>query len=400
MKKIQDANLKNQKVLVRVDFNVPMKKSTDDASSLTEIEGDKRIRETLPTIQYLLDHEAKEIILMTHLGKPEGKFDASLSLWPIANRLAELLNIDIKFDKPQDEYQLDGRIILLENLRFNKEEEENNPGYAKSLASKGNLYVNDAFGTAHRAHASTEGVARLLPSFAGLLVQKEVAELQKLLSSKEKPFTLILGGAKIADKLPTLKNLISRADNFLIGGAIANTFLAARRHNLGKSLVEENDFGEANAVWKNLMDSSDKNLYLPKDLILSLSEEKEEDGQLVAVGELLNQDFNDYAVVDIGPNTIDQYIGIIKNSKTIFWNGNMGISEVPEFAKGTKAIALAIKDLAQKENVQIVIGGGDTVAEVESLSVNSNDKIFLSTGGGATLEYLAGKELPGIKVLE
>lgn len=393
MRKIQDANLKDQKVLVRVDFNVPMTKDG-------EIEGDKRIRETLPTIQYLLDHGAAEIILMTHLGKPEGKFDASLSLWPIANRLAELLNIDIKFDLMQDEYKLNKRITLLENLRFNKGEEENTPGYANGLASKGSLYVNDAFGTAHRAHASTEGVARLLPSFAGLLVQKEVTELQKLLATKEKPFTLILGGAKIADKLPTLKNLTSRADNFLIGGAIANTFLAARRHNLGKSLIEDDAFGDANAVWKNLMDSPDKNLYLPKDLVLSLSEEKEEDGHLIGVEELLKPSYEEYAVVDIGPNTINQFAAIIKESKTIFWNGNMGISEIPEFANGTKEIALAIRNLAQNKDAHIVVGGGDTVAEVESLGLASSDKIFLSTGGGATLEYLAGKELPGLKVLE
>jgi len=392
MHKIQDAQIKNQKVLLRVDFNVPM---TDSG----EIEGDKRIREAIPTIQYLLDHEAQDIILMTHLGKPEGKFDASLSLWPIANRLAELLKIDIKFDKPQEEYNLND-ITLLENLRFNQGEEGNDPEFSKKLASLADIYVNDAFGTAHRAHASTEGVTKLLPSFAGLLVQKEVAELEKLLSQKEKPFTVILGGAKIADKLPTLKNLISRADNFLIGGAIANTFLAARRHHLGRSLVEPEEFGDANTVWKQLMDTPDKNLYLPKDLVLSLSEEKEEDGQLVGVEELLVPNFEDYVAVDIGPNTIEQYQKIIKDSKTIFWNGNMGISEIPEFANGTKEIALAIKDLAENKDAHIVIGGGDTVAEVESLGVSSNDHIFLSTGGGATLEYLAGKELPGLKVLE
>jgi len=388
MRKIQDADLKDQKVLVRVDFNVPMTKTG-------EIEGDKRIRETLPTINYILEHGAKEIILMTHLGKPEGKFDASLSLWPIANRLAELLKIDIKFTKPQDEYKLNDRITLLENLRFDKGEEENAPGFANNLANKGSLYINDAFGTCHRGHASTEAVAKVLPAYAGLLVQREVEELQKLMATQEKPFTLILGGAKIADKLPTIKNLMSRADNFLIGGAIANTFLAARRHNMGKSLVEEDAFREANIIWQNLMDDSHKKLYLPKDLLLSLSSDKADGVEEVKISQLLNNAYEDYAALDIGPATIEEYRSVIKESQTIFWNGNMGLSDIKEFANGTYDIAQAIYESGAKA----VIGGGDTVAAVESLNLQS-DKVFLSTGGGATLEFLAGKQLPGLKVLE
>ena len=392
MKKIQNAPIENKKVLLRVDFNVPMKGE--------EIEGDKRIREAIPTIKFLIEHKAAKIIIVTHLGKPDGKNVPELSLWPIANRLAELLKIDVKFDAPQDEYQLNDKIVLLENVRFNPGEEANDPDFAKELASRAQIYINDAFGTAHRAHASTEGVTKFLPSFAGLLVQKEVEELDRLLAQKQKPFTLILGGAKIADKLPTLKNLMSRADNFLIGGAIANTFLAARRHYLGKSLVDKDDFKEANTVYMDLLDDPQKKLYLPKDLTLSLSEEKEEDVQEVGTEELLNPSHEDYAVVDIGPNTIKQYQAIIKDSKTIFWNGNMGISEVKAFANGTEEIATAIEELAREENVHIVVGGGDTVVEVEALGVTSNDKIFLSTGGGATLEYLAGKVLPGLKALE
>lgn len=387
MKKIQDAEIKDQKVLLRVDFNVPMKNG--------EIEGDKRIRESLPTIQYLIDHGAAEIIIMTHLSKPEGKIAPELSLWPIANKLAELLNIDIKFDKPADEYRLSPKISMLENLRFNKGEEENDLEFARSLARKGSVYINDAFGTCHRAHASTAAVATLLPSYAGLLVQKEVAALEELLQTQEKPFAVILGGAKIADKLPVIKNLMSRADNFLIGGAIADTFLAARRHHLGKSLVEKDSLKDANQIWQNLMDDSHKALYLPKDLILSKSIEKADDVQTIEINELVADKYPDFAAVDIGPKTIDDFKKVIAKSKTIFWNGNMGVSEIPEFANGTNEIARAISE----SGAQIVIGGGDTVAAVKNLNID-NKNTFLSTGGGATLEFLAGKELPGLKVLE
>lgn len=387
MKKIQDVDLKGKKVLLRTDYNLPMKNG--------EIEGDKRIRESLPTIQYLLDNGVAQIIIATHLGKPNGKKDDKYSLWPIANRLAELLNIDIKFDKPQDDYQLSDTIIMLENVRFNPGEEENNPEFAKELASYAGIYVNDAFGTAHRAHASTEGVAHLLPSFSGLLVQKEVEQLDKLLANKEKPFTVILGGAKITDKLPVIKNLMSRADNFLIGGAIANTFLAARRHHMGKSLVEENAFRDANVIWQNLMDDSHKSLYLPRDIVTSLSITQAEDVREIDAEELLELKYDDYSSVDIGPKTIGQYQKVIKDSKIIFWNGNMGISEVKEFSNGTVEIAQAITN----SDAQVVIGGGDTVAAVEALNIN-NPNIFLSTGGGATLEYLSGKILPGLKALE
>ena len=393
MHKIQDAQIENKKVLLRVDFNVPMLKTG-------EIEGDKRIREALPTIQYLLDQNASMITICSHLGKPDGKRDESLSLLPVANRLAELLKIDVKFDQPQDEFKISDKITLLENLRFNPGEEENDPKFAKKLASTSDLFVNDAFGTAHRAHASTEGVTHILPSYAGLLIQKEVEKLNELLKDVEHPFTVILGGAKIADKLPVIKNLSSRADNFLVGGAISNTFLVARRHHLGKSLIDTDDIGEANIVWDSLVNDPKRNLYLPKDIVLSLSVEKADDIQEINVEELLQPNYEDYAAVDIGPETIKQYKNIIRDSKTVFWNGNMGISEVREFANGTVEMAQALKELSQEDGVKIVIGGGDTVAEVELLGVKPDDKIFLSTGGGATLEYLAGKILPGLKALE
>ena len=392
MHKIQDAQIENKKVLLRVDFNVPMLKNG-------EIESDKRIREALPTIQYLLDHKATQINIVSHLGKPDGKNVPKFSLWPIANRLAELLSIDKKFDGPADEFKISDKITLLENLRFNSGEEANDPTFAKNLASLADLFINDAFGTAHRAHASTEGVTKFLPSFGGLLVQKEVESLNKLLSDTDKPFTVILGGAKIADKLPVIKNLISRADNFLIGGAIGSTFLAARRHHLGKSLVEAEEYKDANNIWQTLVNDPKRNLYLPKDLLMSLSLEKPEDLQEVDIEQLWQSDFADYAAVDIGPKTIEQYQKNIAESKTVFWNGNMGESEIPEFANGTVAMAQAIKELAQDDSTYIVIGGGDTVAAVEKIEPN-RPNLFLSTGGGATLEYLAGKVLPGLKALE
>jgi len=397
MRKIQDADLKDKKVLLRVDFNVPIKKG--------KIEGDKRIRESLPTIQYLLDHGAKEIILMSHLGKPNGEVDIEFSLWPIANKLAELLKSEAKFSAMQEDYKINGKITLLENLRFDKGEEENATGFAHDLASKGSIYINDAFGTCHRAHASTEGLAHLLPSYTGLLVQSELEHLNALLKTYQKPFTVILGGAKIADKLPTIKNLMTRADNFLIGGAVANTFLAARRHYMGKSLVEPEVFRDANIIWQNLMDDHKRNIYLPTDLVFSMIPERPVEMSVVKTNHLLSPNMERDMVVDIGLETVETYEQIIQKSKTIFWNGNMGLSEVKEFAQGTNRIAEAVISLAKDNSeVQIVIGGGDTVTAVEELITDNKlpitDNLFLSTCGGATLEFLAGKELPGLKALE
>lgn len=390
MHTIQQAKIENKKVLLRLDLNVPIDNGI--------ISGDKRIREAVPTIQYILDHEASEITIITHLGKPKGEKDDKYSLWPVANKLAELLSINKNFNGPADKYRLSEKILMLENLRFNPGEEKNDPVFAKNLASYGDIFINDAFGTMHRAHASTSQVAVVLPSYAGLLVQKEVDHLEKILNTKEEPFTIILGGAKIADKLPVIKNLISRADNFLIGGAIANTFLAARRHHMGKSLVEEDAYREANICWQMIMDEPDKNIYLPVDLTVSLSEKRPDQVRIIKVSELLNfnQELEEYQTVDIGPKTAEKYAEVISKSKVIFWNGNMGISEVKDFADGTINIAKAISG----SGAQIIVGGGDTVAAVEATGVKSKANLFLSTGGGATLEFLAGKELPGLKVLE
>lgn len=387
MNKIQDADIENKKVLLRLDLNVPIENG--------KIFGDKRIREVIPTIQYILDHNAKQVIIITHLGKPDG-YDNNLCLWPIANRLIELLKSDGKYyDCSADSYRINDKVSMLENLRFNSGEEENNHEFAKELASRADIFVNDAFGTCHRAHASTSEVAAVLPSYAGLLIQKEIENLEKLLNDKEKPFTVILGGAKIADKLPVIKNLMSRADNFLMGGAIANTFLAARRHYMGKSLVEPESYKDASLIWQNIMDEADRNIYLPKDIVMSLSQDKAEEVEEVDIEKLLQPNYNEFYAVDIGPDTIEEYQRVIKDSKTIFWNGNMGISEVGEFSNGTKDIAEAVAN----SQAQVVIGGGDTVAAFEALKISSPN-IFLSTGGGATLEFLAGKQLPGLKVLE
>lgn len=394
MKKIQDAEIRGKKVLLRTDFNVPIEDYT--------IVDDLRIREALPTIKYLLEKGAVKIVIITHLGRPDG-YDDKYCLWPIANRLMELLGIDNKYyDCPQNEYRIGENIVMRENIRFNADEEANNPEFAKQLAGRADsprgeagIFVNDAFGTLHRAHASTVGVAKILPSFAGLLVQKEVAELNKILINNLKPFTLVLGGAKIADKLPLIKNFISRADNFLIGGAIGNTFLTARRHYLGRSLVEEKSLKEVNQIYKMIMDEPKRNIYLPEDIVLSKSAQKKEDRKIVKIAELLQPSYEEYVAVDIGPRTCELFQKVIARSKLIFWNGNMGISEVEEFSRGTGVIAEAIvQSLAQK-----YAGGGDTVSFIRKAGLA--DKFdFLSTGGGATLEYLAGKVLPGLKVLE
>lgn len=398
MKIIQNAQLKNKKVLLRVDFNVAIKRTTDNGQLTTKIEGDQRIRESIPTIEYILEQGVAKLTIISHLGKPEGKKDPAYSLWPVANRLAELLKIDIKFDKMADEYQISDQISLKENLRFNPGEEANDLDFAKILAKNQDIFIFDAFGTAHRAHASTSKVAELLPSFAGFLVQKEIENLDKILKNTKHPFTFILGGAKIADKLPTIKNMMSFADNFLIGGAVANTFLAARRHLLGKSLVDTDSLREANIIWQNLMDDSHKNLFLPRDLLLSKSLTKATDLIIVDVADLLEPKYQDYMVIDIGPKTIALYQSVIGQSEMIFWNGGMGVAEIPEFATGTKEVAKAIFE----SNLETVIGGGDTVAAVEKLMSSgkkTTNNIFLSTGGGATLEYLSGKVLPGLKSL-
>lgn len=393
MKKIQDIDVKNKNVLVRIDADVTIKNG--------EVENDRRLRASIPTIKHLLYNDAK-VTIIGHIGRPKGKVNKDLEMFPVERKLIELIGTHQNWQ-------------ILENLRFNPGEEKNDPEFAKELATGQDLFVQDAFATCHRAHVSTDAITKILPSYAGLSVQKEIENLEKLLHNIKKPFTIILGGAKIADKLPVIKNLISKAQNFLIGGAIANTFLASRRHYLGRSLIEPDSYREANIIWQTIMDEKDRNMYLPVDLIVSKSLKKPIDIKIVKISEALKLDYlNNYCVTDIGPETIKQYQKIISQSKTIFWNGNMGISEVKEFSNGTIEIAKAII----KSNAYSVIGGGDTVGAIEKvistelsvISMNTKktsntdnqytDNLFLSTGGGATLEFLAGKELPGLKAIK
>lgn len=372
MKTIQQAQVKDKNVLIRIDADI----LNDDGA----IKDDFRLRASIPTLKYLLENGAK-VTIIGHIDRPGGKEVPALKMRPVEDKLIELLGTHNNWQ-------------ILENLRFNPGEEKNDPEFAKQLTAGQDLFVQDAFATCHRAHASTVGVTKFLPSYAGLSVQKEVENLAKMLENKEKPFTVILGGAKIADKLPVIKNLMSRADNFLIGGAIANTFLAARRHHMGKSLVEKDDFSEANIIWKNIMDEAKRNIFLPRDVMLSRSDKTPSETKTVEIKDLLQSTYDDYSAVDIGSKTIEQFSTVILQSRTIFWNGNMGISEVPEFAEGTKKIA----EVIGKSSGYVVIGGGDTVAAFEKLNIQK-ENIFLSTGGGATLEFLAGKQLPGLKAL-
>lgn len=374
MKKIQSVDVKNKNVLIRIDTDLPIK----DGKTLS----DCRLRASLPTLKYLLENGAK-VTIIGHIGRPKGKEVGDLKMRPVEDKLIELLGTHQNWQ-------------ILENLRFNKGEEGNDPELAKQLAASQDLFVQDAFATCHREHASTSAITKILPSYAGMSIQKEVEKLTPILADIQKPFTVILGGAKISDKLPLLKNLSSRAQNFLIGGAIGSTFLAARRHFLGKSLVEENAFREANIIWQNIMDDPNRNIYLPLDIVFSKYLENPAEVQIIKSKDLLSPNFTDLLAVDIGPETIESYKKVIKNSKTIFWNGGMGVAEVPEFAKGTNEIAKTIFEL----NIPAVIGGGDTVAAVEALNLEVPDNVFLSTGGGATLEFLSGKELPGLKALE
>ncbi|AKM81975.1 TPA: phosphoglycerate kinase [Candidatus Berkelbacteria bacterium] len=373
MKKIHEVEIQNKNILIRIDTDVPIENG--------KVKNDRRLRASLKTLKYLLENNAK-VTIIGHIGRPDGE-DPELKIRPVEDKLIELLGTHQNWQ-------------ILENLRFNKGEEENDPDFARQLAVGQDLFVQDAFATCHRSHASTVGIAKLLPSFAGFSVQHEIENLEKISKDKEKPFTVILGGAKIADKLPVLKNLTSRTQNFLIGGAIGSTFLAARRHHLGESLVEEEAFRDANIVWQSITDEPDRNIFLPIDLVISHSIKKAEGVRVIKTSETLDPEtMKEYAIDDIGPKTVEEYKKVIAKSKVIFWNGNMGITEVPAFADGSKQIAEAV---AGSEAFS-VIGGGDTVGFIENIGLA--DKVsFCSTGGGATLEYISGKDLPGLKALE
>ncbi len=385
-KTIRDIDPRGKRVLVRVDFNVPL---ADGA-----VVDDTRIQAALPTIRYLIDHDAA-IILCSHLGRPKGKVVAELTLRPVAEHLASLLGKPVAFVEDcvgskahaAAEKLQAGEVLLLENTRFNPEERANDVEFAAALASLADLYVNDAFGSAHRAHASTEGVAHYLPAVAGFLMEKELEYLGKALETPAHPFIAILGGAKISDKITVVERLLEKADRLLIGGGMANTFLAAKGYSMGSSLVEEDSINTAKA----LLSSSADRLLLPVDLVVGDQFAAEAQSKTVPANEVPEN----WGAYDIGPKTVEVYSQALKNAKLVVWNGPMGVFEFDAFAKGTWAIAKAV---AACDGTTIV-GGGESTAAVRQAGLT--DRIsHVSTGGGASLEFLEGKDLPGVVVLD
>ncbi len=387
---IRDANLANKRVLIRVDFNVPVKdgKVTDAT----------RILAALPTINYILQQPGTSLVVMSHFGRPKGKKNPDFSMAPVGKKFEELLGRPVKVASdvigPEVEKEVKslkaGEVLLLENCRFYPDEEANNPEFAKTLASYGDVYVNDAFGTAHRAHASTEGVAHYLPSYAGFLIEKEVKFMAPLLENPEKPFVAIIGGSKVSSKISVLESLVKTCDTIVIGGGMAYTFLKVQGHKIGKSLVED-DFLE---TAKSFLDAAAKKgvkVVLPCDHVCAAS--FAEDAEPVLIDGVDIPD--DLMGMDIGPKTTAIIVDALKDAKSVVWNGPMGVFEFAAFAKGTEAVAKALA----ASSATTVVGGGDSVAAVNKFGLA--DKIsHVSTGGGASLEFLEGKELPGIKALE
>jgi len=385
-----DLELKGKRVLVRVDFNVPLDKTTG------EITNDMRIKAALPTIKHIIDHGGKAI-LVSHLGRPKGETVEKLRMNKVAERLESFIKIKVKKLNdcigPEVEKDVmamqDGEIILLENVRFHKEEEKNDPDFAKALASLAELYVSDAFGTVHRAHASTQGVAKFIPAASGFLLKKEIDFFDKILHSPEKPFVAILGGAKVSDKIGVIENLMEKCNTILIGGAMAFTFEKARGLEVGSSLVEEDKLEIARGI---LAKAQEKNVKIitPLDHVIATECTPEAERKVVSRREIPPG----WKGLDIGPETIDGFKKILSGAKIILWNGPLGMFEVEPFDRGTMAIARALAET----NAMTVIGGGDSVAAVTKAGVF--EKItHVSTGGGASLELLEGKELPGISAL-
>ena len=389
-KTVRDIDVKGKKVLLRCDFNVPQNKETG------EITSDKRIVAALPTIQYLLDNGAA-VIACSHLGKPKGEWKARLSLAPVAKRLSELLGKEVIFAKDvigedakaKAAALQPGQIMLLENLRFHIEEEKNKPEFAKELASMAEVYVSDAFGTVHRAHASTEGVSKFLPAVSGFLVARELEVMGKALDDPKRPFVAVLGGAKVSDKINVINNLLEKADTIIIGGGMAYTFSKAQGGEIGNSLLEADKLDYALEMIQKARDKGVK-LLLPVDSVCAKEFKADAEPLTVDEGKIPA----DMMGMDIGPRTIELFCGAVKDAGTIVWNGPMGVFEFPAFAVGTKAMA---KALAESGAVTI-IGGGDSAAAAEQLGFA--DRItHISTGGGASLEFLEGKELPGVACL-
>ncbi len=389
-KTVRDINVAGKKVLVRCDFNVPIDSQTG------KITDNRRIRAAIPTIQYLLDNNAK-VILCSHLGRPKGEVNPKYSLKPVAEELSKLLGKEVKLAKDvigPDAEKLTSNmknqdVVLLENVRFHKEEEKNDPEFAKKLASFAEIYVNDAFGTAHRAHSSTAGVADYLPAVSGFLIEKELEFLGKALENPERPFVAILGGAKVSDKIGVIENLLEKVDTLIIGGGMAYTFYKALGHDIGTSICEEDKIDLAKTI---LEKAKQKNVKLLLPLDNHVSSEYSNDGEDKFVDK---EEIPDgFMGLDIGPRTIEAFKESIKTAKTVLWNGPLGVTEFPKFAEGTRAIANA---LAQSQAVTI-IGGGDSAAAIEKMGL-ADKMTHISTGGGASLEFLEGKVLPGIDCL-
>ena len=392
-KTIHDIDLVGKRVLVRVDFNVPL----DSQQHITD---DTRIRAALPTIRYILDQDAS-VILMSHLGRPDGKVVEKLSLAPVAQHLSELLGRDVEMAKdcigPDVEAQVKslqpGHVLLLENLRFHKEEEKNNPDFARQLAMLGEIYVNDAFGTAHRAHASTKGVTHYLPGVAGFLMEKEINFLGSALEDPKRPFVAIIGGAKVSDKITVLERLINMVDTLLIGGGMANTFLKAEGYQIGDSLFEESKVDVAKGLIAKAR-QKDLMFLLPSDVVIADRFAANANFKVVAANEVPEG----WRILDIGPKAVEAFQKALSNAQTIVWNGTLGVAEMPAFAKGTEAI-IEILASRTRAGATTIIGGGDSAAAVDQAGA-AEKMTHVSTGGGASLEFLEGRELPGVVALQ
>ena len=386
---IEDLDLRGKRVFIRADFNVPL----DDNLMVTD---DRRIRSTLPTINYAIDEGAK-VILSSHFGRPKGKRDPRLSLAPVAKRLQRLLNKDVIFIPDCVGSQVEslvakmkeGDVVLLENLRYHPEEEQNNEEFARALASLADVYVNDAFGTAHRVHASIVGVPKFLPAAAGFLLKKEIEYLRGAIENPVRPFVAILGGAKVSGKINVLENLVGKVDKVLIGGGMAYTFIKAMGYEVGNSLVEEDMLETAQRIRRKLKGMGIK-FYLPVDCVIAQGIETSTETKIIPTLEIPKG----WAALDIGPATARLFSEAIQDAKTILWNGPMGVFEEDAFSRGTFAVARAVADAY----ALTIVGGGDTDLAVHRAGV-SDAISFISTGGGAALQLLEGKELPGIAVL-
>lgn len=390
-KTVKDIDVSGKRVLVRCDFNVPMKDGV--------ITDDIRITSALPTVKYLIENDAK-VILMSHMGRPKGEPKPEFSLKPVADRLAQLLGIDVVFAasdavvddsvRAKAETLKTGQVMLLENVRYRKEETKNEEPFTGELASLGDIFVNDAFGTAHRAHCSTAGIAKYLPSVSGFLIEKEVKFLGDALEDPQRPFLAIMGGAKVGDKIPVIENLLKKVDSLIIGGGMSYTFFKAMGYEIGKSILDEESIDLAKELLKKAEDAGIK-LLLPVDTVCAREFDNDSESGVFDRDSIPA----DMMGMDIGPKTVELYKTAIAEAKTVVWNGPAGVFEMPNFASGTKAIAEA---LASSSAVTI-IGGGDSAAAVEQFGL-ADKMTHISTGGGASLEFLEGKDLPGISCLE